>query len=615
MNPHDEIVHAVEQLLRLIKPCSTETVVGWCYSFQLKRATEQTTDTALWSPAKQISFLIGLLLSTPPPDTPKNLDEKGWSEAIKILNKAFSEYQVLFWPSPEELGSLSDEWHRTRDVAMPTFLHYFNTGLLATIEQVRQRTLTYLAPFDKLLSREIGISASGSINVADYIKRKQAEILDNLVAVAEDEKEQRLTFLSQAKEENWPLEKMREKVQASEYPEVARNYFDLINQLSHVRFEDIIQQFPRTGEAFWELFTVARGTVSIMYPTDRSIFEERPLILLNEQECMCPSINALYNAILLVNEEFLQSSNIRDNYLNHRDKELEQEIKSALDQFYGTEADYYANVYETSDQQYEHDLIIRCGRTLIVVELKATPLKAPFRDPDKAFIRIHRAFKSDTGIQKAYNQGMRAWRKWNDGEAIDLFDEQGKLIVTLPAGEIDQVYCLCATRDDFGPIAINLSLLLEKDSSEPYPWVVNVFDLRSLVEAWEYFDWDVNRFHEFLEQRIQLHGKVFATDELELVGFFIEHGSLDYLLKLKADLIPLDSNYSNVFDKLYQHLYLDGPPVEYDPTEPFIWDLRASLAADEVVEVKLDSQQHRKQGRNEPCACGSGKKYKRCCGR
>ncbi len=33
--------------------------------------------------------------------------------------------------------------------------------------------------------------------------------------------------------------------------------------------------------------------------------------------------------------------------------------------------------------------------------------------------------------------------------------------------------------------------------------------------------------------------------------------------------------------------------------------------------IMMDEQQHKKKkiGRNEPCPCGSGKKYKRCCGR
>ena len=33
--------------------------------------------------------------------------------------------------------------------------------------------------------------------------------------------------------------------------------------------------------------------------------------------------------------------------------------------------------------------------------------------------------------------------------------------------------------------------------------------------------------------------------------------------------------------------------------------------------IRVDEQQQKKKkiGRNEPCPCGSGKKYKRCCGK
>jgi len=33
--------------------------------------------------------------------------------------------------------------------------------------------------------------------------------------------------------------------------------------------------------------------------------------------------------------------------------------------------------------------------------------------------------------------------------------------------------------------------------------------------------------------------------------------------------------------------------------------------------MRVGEQQHKKKkiGRNEPCPCGSGKKYKRCCGK
>lgn len=43
-------------------------------------------------------------------------------------------------------------------------------------------------------------------------------------------------------------------------------------------------------------------------------------------------------------------------------------------------------------------------------------------------------------------------------------------------------------------------------------------------------------------------------------------------------------------------------------------DARAQVAGDQVAVAKPVRRDHPKVGRNDPCPCGSGKKYKRCCG-
>lgn len=50
---------------------------------------------------------------------------------------------------------------------------------------------------------------------------------------------------------------------------------------------------------------------------------------------------------------------------------------------------------------------MRLGRTVIVVEAKASPPVEPFRDPDRAFVRVRHAFRSDRGIEHAFEQGRR----------------------------------------------------------------------------------------------------------------------------------------------------------------------------------------------------------------
>ncbi len=79
-----------------------------------------------------------------------------------------------------------------------------------------------------------------------------------------------------------------------------------------------------------------------------------------------------------------------------------------------------------------------------------------------------------------------------------------------------------------------------------------------------------------IDLRIDLHGKVFASDELEIAGFFIGHGGLEPLVAAEADLIQLASNYSNVFDDIYWARQ-GGEEVIYAPTEPFMEDMNQQM--------------------------------------
>jgi hypothetical protein len=102
-------------------------------------------------------------------------------------------------------------------------------------------------------------------------------------------------------------------------------------------------------------------------------------------------------------------------------------------------------------------------------------------------------------------------------------------------------------RDNFGPLATNLALLLDKEVDESYPWVINVIDLSNLAEAWSYFGWGPKEFRRYLEQRIVLHGKVFSDDELDYAGFFVRHDGFGSAIKTNADLLQLNPDYSSVF--------------------------------------------------------------------
>ena len=110
---------------------------------------------------------------------------------------------------------------------------------------------------------------------------------------------------------------------------------------------------------------------------------------------------------------------------------------------------------------------------------------------------------------------------------MPLYDKDGQLTGQLIPHEIKLIIGVVVTRDDFGALATNLKLLLEKEPEGAYPWVVNIIDLGNLAEAWKSLGYNTDKLRHYLEQRILVHGKVFSPDELDFAGFFLRHGSLN----------------------------------------------------------------------------------------
>lgn len=621
MNPgrelEQEITSGLTELRGLVGACSTYSVAGWCFSYHMRTAHSADSADRLSSPAKQIPFLLAVLLSGQEPESPVDFGKDEWERAKSILDRLFSSYMSLYMPTKAELGTLAPEWHRVREVSMLAFLHYFNTGLLASVHQVVERVRIYLAPFDTELSAAIGISASQALAICEWIADRLQKSLDDLQASVHAEREERLKLLDKAEKEKWSLDALREAARDPAYLEKAEKLLSGMNNLGLVSLPELEAAFPGIAGTFWSQFSVNRGEApEIRYPTEQSIYEARPLIRISGTEAFCPLVNALFTALLLVGERTLLQSPARDKFLRSRDKALEDEALTKIRAFLSPKASIWSEVYETPDCQYEHDVVAADDGLYLLIEAKAAPPIEPFRDPDKAFVRLRDAFRADKGIQKAYEQGNRIVRRLKAGDVVPLYDARGREVGRLSPEQSKLPVGVCVTRDNFGALATNLALLLEKDTGDSYPWVVNIIDLGNLAEAWSYFGWGPAQLRKYLEQRVLLHGKVFSDDELDYAGYFMRHGGFDSAIKARADLLQLNPEYSSVFDDLYRHLHAGGPPVVIKQTEPVLMDLKRSLVSDQPVFVDGEGRalSRKKIGRNEPCPCGSGKKYKRCCG-
>lgn len=581
----------------------------------------------LLSPMRQIYFMLGLFLTTKERTRSRHFGRQEWDDAVELTNSIFNDYAWMYFPQHDDKEAITTKWRLTREVAMSAFIHYFSSGLMASSEQIEQRIEKYLRPFDDEVSAEIGISSGNSLSVAKWILKELIASLDELGSISSKEESARHALLNTAEVLGWNLEEMRKVALTSEYKTLMDEVFSSLRRQLKIRFEDLRSKFgDEMSSKFLGLFSTRRGEVSdFTYLTERNPAEYKPIIDLGDGSGMVTSYHTLLAAILKVGEEALLRCGRRESYLKKRDQILEDEVTEAAGRLFGSECRKVSGAYESDSLQHEHDLVLIWRDKLFVFEAKASPPVEPFRDPERAYERISRHFASSQGIQKAFEQANRIRRMWKAGQRIRLFDKRRKCILDVSSDAISDVYCVCVSRDNYGPLATDLTLLLEKDKDDQFPWAVNIVDFINVVDAWGYFKWGPERLCDYLDDRLALHGRISTDDELDIVGFFIEHGSLWYIQEADAGRVFLNPTYSEVFEKLFRARH-GGPAVEYEPHAPHFSELsldslaRAAQERGSGQKKRVTSRQQpirrvgRKVGRNEPCPCGSGKKFKRCCG-
>jgi len=581
MNPelHQSLIHNTERLRDLIRLYSTESVVGMCSVRFYHWLSDSDADIALVSPFRQLFFLLGVLLTTHEPEPAQDFGDDAWNACVQLLNDIFLSYAVMYWPTTEELPTLSEEWRNVREVAMPAFLDYFNTGLTASVEQISERILRYLVPFNAVLTHEFGISATQSHTVTHWIAERLQQGADELQQAAEASEKVRKRLLMRAQKERWSLDKLRAEAAKPKNARPFHKLFAALDKHLKITLDFLEREFgSNIAQAYWNTFVSRRGSISqFTYLTEHNPAEDKPLFETATHICLCPFANALFAAVMQVTERQLLASSSRESFLRMRDRLLEDEVDEQFRRIFRTAADFYSHVYENADLHHEHDLIIKWDRKLFVIEAKASPPVEPFRDPERAFVRIKRAFQSETGVQRAFDQANRVLHKLSREGVIRLYSVDGNLLVELHRDDIDTVYTICVTRDNFGPLSVDLSLLLEKNDADPYPWAINIFDLTYMFGGWEYLGWGPDELCKYLDVRVRLHGKIISFDEIDLAGFFVQHGGLHHLLQLKADKIQLASNYSDVFDKMYSATK-GGPPFTLVVTNPVVADIKEQLA-------------------------------------
>lgn len=138
----------------------------------------------------------------------------------------------------------------------------------------------------------------------------------------------------------------------------------------------------------------------------------------------------------------------------------------------------------------------------------------------------------------------------------------------------------------------------------------------------EYFEKEKNNYEKILEKHNEiLSGKIsdlaagFDMDSVTMIGFLdgintslIESIELEELTEDSEIKLEVD------FEKLYYNMLDAKAEWLYNLPQ---WD--DVLEEERRIEIRKEYNQSKiaksnKVGRNDPCPCGSGKKYKKCCG-
>jgi len=127
----------------------------------------------------------------------------------------------------------------------------------------------------------------------------------------------------------------------------------------------------------------------------------------------------------------------------------------------------------------------------------------------------------------------------------------------------------------------------------------------------------------FHERMLMLHvidsqwkDHLYALDHLKEGIGFRGYGQRDPLVEYKRESFELFEEMMNrMEEEIARYVFLTQPPP--DQTAPRVRAPRAVKLSGPSLEAAVAvaaAKKGAKVGRNDPCPCGSGKKYKRCCG-
>ena len=547
------------------------------------------TKTKLLSPQKQYLYLAGLLVSTEDLSSNTDIKHEGFAcyQALEDDIQAITaEYSKKFLnididDSPEKRETLKKNL-----VSLEAFTSYFDTGTLRYDEQTISLMKILYSPFDAELELLTSLRIDDYIQFYQLVSDEFKESMDS----PKKSMQQVADFLDSLDQNPQNIKLEYQRMLDFAQSGIGNDIQKSMNNLFTISSASILNKFgEKKGQALIEAFSLERKERNFAYYNSRNPFAEQPLCRLDEGQTLFiihPQfvLNAIFNYIT---EKLENPKNpFAEKYKRTKASVVENLFVDCLKKLFGEDAKYYTNVCEEWGTK-EHDILVEYGNYVIIAEVKASKVREPFFNPEKAFVRVRDHFFSDSGIGGAYKQALLLKSLLEKQDAITLYE--GKAPFTIQDLSKKCIIPVVFTLNQFGGLAVNTSLLIEPEIGQPYPWVCNLHDLQNIVEINHYLKKAPQDFIDYIVWRNLHHRQILSSDELDVIeGYYLD----SQIKNATNENIFFPPNGPSLIDKIY----FESHGISY-----------AYPLLDGTKGKRM------KVGVNEPCPCGSGKKFKKCC--
>lgn len=617
---------AIDGLIDLLRLTSTAEVCGYVAALWVKQGKEIVDDTGLSSPMRQTFYLLGLAMTTNEPEKEEPLPGESWERVIELLNAITDSY------ARDNIRAVTVDGTNARKAhaAGVAFIQRFMSGRLAVAEQMERLIRELQSNFDGDVRAALGISASEALEIVSWMQEVLIERAEQVFELHDKAKAIQASTVEYLFSGPEPYdEKLKAWQESEDYGKAGKifeAYFIGTRYFNCIPLSQFIERFgDERAKSFLSIFALRRGSVAgfryFASPNPPNPAELAPLFILADHkgdELVSVPLHAmLYNSLYDKFDDVLRAGDsTKERYLRRRSDYLERRANALVASLFPAATVVLEKYYESAHSENEHDGLILAGRSVLLLEEKSAEMRTPSRDIERCFRNLTDQFRNSTGIQHAYNQAIRVIGLLEAASGpVPFYDAKGQLIAEVDPANVDEVFRICVTLESFGVLAVDLSLLLDTSAGKPFPLVVNLFDLETLVEGLREKGLGGDDLLRYLRLRRESQGRLISDDELNLAGKFIFDGTLP---KVPSGTFMMVTQGSEVFDELYFAKHGAEVKLTGDWVPGGVqWDLRASLKKGEPVFVTSPTPivAEQKPGRNKPCPCGSQKKYKKCCGR